>query len=64
MPEAKIKPTELSIKEEEKKLMKVFFDDYKKLAEKHGFDIAAKLDISDNGIIPRAIIVKLNKQEK
>ena len=69
MSEAKIEPKKLSIEEQEKekeqKEIGVFFEEYKKLAKKHGYDIGSKLEITDNGIVPRTVIIKLveNKTE-
>jgi len=65
MAEAKIEPKKLSIEEQEKEEIAKFFEDYKKLAKKHGYDIGSKLEITENGIVPRAVILKLveNKPE-
>ena len=65
MSEQKIEPKKLSIEEQEQAEIKVFFDEYKKLAKKHGYDIGSKLEITENGIVPRTVIVKLveNKTE-
>lgn len=66
MAEAKIEPKKLSIEEQEKIEISKFFEEYKVLAKKHGYDIGSKLEINENGIVPRTIIVKLveNKTEK
>lgn len=65
MSDTKIEPKKLSIEEQEKIEIAAFFEDYKKLAKKHGYDIGSKLEMTDNGIVPRTVIVKLveNKTE-
>lgn len=61
MSEPKITPSNPT-EEQEKKTLEAFFADYKKLCEKHGFDIGAKLQITENGIEPKPIIIKLQKK--
>ena len=65
MSDTKIEPKKLSVEEQEKAEIAVFFEEYKKLAKKHGYDIGSKLEFNENGIVPRTVIVKLveNKAE-
>jgi len=63
MSETKIKPAELSIEEQEKKEVAAFFEDYKKLTVKHGYDIGAVLDYGKNGIQARPQIIKLETEK-
>ena len=62
MAEEKIAPTDLSQEEVEKDKMRAFFDEYKVLAKKHGYDIAAKLSITADGIKPTPTIIKIKKE--
>lgn len=64
MTQTKIKPTEISVEKEEEKKLKAFFDDYKILVEKHGFDIGAVLEINQNGIVPRPKVIKMVPKEE
>ena len=53
-----------AINKVEESKREAFFSEYKELAKKHGYDFSVKLQITEQGIVPRIIIIEVKKEEK
>ena len=50
-----------SAKTEAEKAIEAFLKDYRKVSDKHGYDFGAELGFNPKAIIPRVVVVKIER---